>query len=87
MRDEGTVPNKFDEFKDEIEEPFPVMVWATTEFKFEIPKTFRVLAPYMVAELAKRDWTFRVVTFAVVRDVMAPTLMTCEFIYGIVNVS
>ena len=45
MRDEGMVPNKFDEFKDEIEEPFPAMVRATTEFKFEIPKTFRVLAP------------------------------------------
>ena len=38
-----TLPTRFEEFRFEIAEPFPVIRLVTIEFRFEIPETFKEL--------------------------------------------
>jgi hypothetical protein len=48
---DATFPIKFDAFRFERPEAFPMYRLALTEFRFEIPQTFRVAEPYTTAEL------------------------------------
>jgi hypothetical protein len=61
------VPVRFDEFKFEIPEPFPLMRLVTIEFKFEIPETFR---EFRIPKLVMFGWDATVTLWAV------PTVLT-----------
>jgi hypothetical protein len=55
----STFPTKFEELRFERPRPLPMYRLAVTEFRFEIPKTFRVAEPKTVAELTYRVETLR----------------------------
>ena len=55
----STFPIKFAELRFERPEPLPMYRLAKTEFRFEIPKTFRVAEPKTVAEFTYKVETLR----------------------------
>ena len=55
----STFPTKFEELRFERPEPLPMYRLAKTEFRFEIPKTFRVAEPKTVAEFTYKVETLR----------------------------
>jgi hypothetical protein len=55
----ATFPTKFEELRFERPEPLPMYRLAKTEFRFEIPKTFRVADPKTVAEFTYKVETLR----------------------------
>jgi len=55
----ATFPTKFEELRFERADPLPMYRLAKTEFRFEIPKTFRVADPKTVAEFTYKVETLR----------------------------
>jgi hypothetical protein len=62
----GTIPKaKLEALRFERPAPFPKYAWPVTILRFDVPRTFRVVDPYTMAELTKRVVTFRVSMLAV----------------------